>query len=558
MYSASELISVLLERPRSSRLWFRAADARPAGEFPPGWRAWFAAMVERVGAVRGATVEAIIAIFLGRELARPGPRSPLLNDWQAFSALWRQQWHPASEGERQQRILALAVTLVVHIVLFILLLWLATVRFSDAPPPRGEEVVQVEYIGEGTPAEPGGGAQESAAPEQQEPSTEPASNPAANPAAAAAAVQPPAPAASASASTQPPAQTPAETLPVPTQPLVVTVTPLPDPRFALPPTTPLPQPSVAPPRTEMPLQARDVPLAEQPAPLSSVATPQLSAQQPAMPVLRANAAEVSAREIPLPQALPQVATPALQATRPTNAPSLQGQAALQSRAVPLATRPGSETATSPGATPSTASGSAPAAPGSKPGPQSSSGTLANTATSGSGPSTVAKPGAWPTPKRGDDWGDSDRNRPGGNAGEKQGLFNADGSPRLPPGSSSAPGGGYPPGSDTWTREAIDRNGTWLKRPPNNYTPTMFDQYWLPRETLLEEWVRKGIKQTEIPIPGTSKKIHCVISILQLGGGCYVDDPNLQDQEAVARPPPEIPWKPELQEDQGSLKKPSQP
>jgi hypothetical protein len=87
---------------------------------------------------------------------------------------------------------------------------------------------------------------------------------------------------------------------------------------------------------------------------------------------------------------------------------------------------------------------------------------------------------------------------------------------------------------------------------------MFDQYWLPRETLLEEWVRKGIKQTEIPIPGTSKKIHCVISILQLGGGCYVTDPNMNDQEAVARPPPDIPWKPELQEDQDSLEKPSQP
>ena len=477
-------------------------------------------MRERVGAVRGATAEAFIAIFLGRELARPAPRSPLLNDWQSFAALWRQQWHPASEDQRRDRIVALTTTLLVHLVLFVLLLWLATVRIGIAPPPQGEDVVQVEYIGEGTPDTPGGGAKESAAPVQQKPSTQPSANPATSPASAAA--QPPA---AASESTQPPAQTPAEAMPLPDQPLVVTETPLPDPRFALPPTSP-PQlrPTVAQPRIEVPVQSRAVPLAEQPQPMPSVATPQLQAQQ-ATPTLRATTPALSAREIPLPQAVPQVATPTLQATKPTATPSLQSQATLQSRDIPLAANPGTESARSSSASPS---------------------------------STASKPGAWLTPKRGDDWGDSTRNRPGANAGDKDGLLNSNGTARLPPGNSPEPGGGYPPGYDTWSREAIDRNGTWLKRPPNNYTPTRFDQYWLPRETLLEEWVRKGIKQTEIPIPGTSKKIHCVISILQLGGGCYVTDPNMKDQEAVARPPPDIPWKPDLQEDQDSLEKPSQP
>ncbi len=549
MYNASDLIAALLERPRS-KLWFRAGDTRPAGEFPPGWRAWFAAMRERVDAVRGATADAIIAIFLGRELARPDPRSPLLNDWQAFAALWRQQWLPASESERRQRIVALAITLVVHVVFFILLLWLAYVRFSEPPPPLGEDVVQVEYIGEGTPDSPGGGAKESAAPASQTQS-KPASSPA-----AAAAAQPPAPEASAATSEQPPAQTPAETMPLADQPLVVTETPLPDRRFEVPPTSPPQlQTMVAPPRIEVPVQSRDVPLAEQPQPLPNVATPRLNAQQ-ATPALHANTPALSSREISLPQALPQVGTPSLQATKPAAAPALQAQAALQSREVPL--QPGTATAPAPGTAPSAASSAAPSAPGDNAKPQPSSGTLANTAAPGSGPSTAARPGAWPTPKKGDDWGDSNRNRPGGIAGSKNGLLNSDGTPRLPPGSSPAPGGGYPPGYDTWSREAIDRNGTWLKRPPNKYTPTMFDQYWLPRETVLEEWVRKGIKQTEIPIPGTSKKIHCVISILQLGGGCYVTDPNMQDQEAVARPPPDIPWKPELQEDQDSLEKPSQP
>ena len=548
MFNASDLIAVLLERPRS-RLWFRAADARPVGEFPSGWRAWFAAMRERIDAVRGATAEAIVAIFLGRELARPGPRSPLLNDWQAFAALWRQQWQPASEGERRQRIVALAIALVVHIVFFILLLWLATVRFSESPPPAGEDVIRVEYIGEGTPDSPGGGARESAAPSSQ---AKPTPQPSANPASAAAAQ----PAASAATSEQPPAQTPAETMPLTDQPLVVTETPLPDPRFALPPTTP-PQlrPTNVPLRVEVPLQSRTVPLAEQPRPLPNVATPQLQAQQ-ARPTLRANTPVLSAREIPVPQALPQVGTPALQATKPTTTPTLRGQASLQSRAVPL--QPGTATTPAPGAAPSTASKSAPSAPGSNVKPQPSSGTLATSAAPGSGPSTAARPGAWPTPKRGDDWGDSTRNRPGGVAGTKDGLLNSDGTPRLPAGNSSEPGGGYPPGYDTWSREAIDRNGTWLKRPPIKYTPTRFDQYWLPSETLLEEWVRKSIKEVSIPIPGTSKKIKCTVALLMLGGACGITDPNMNDQEAVARPPPDVPWKPELQEDQDSLKKPTQP
>ena len=62
----------------------------------------------------------------------------------------------------------------------------------------------------------------------------------------------------------------------------------------------------------------------------------------------------------------------------------------------------------------------------------------------------------------------------------------------------------------------------------------------------------------IPIPGTSKSLTCVVSLLQLGGGCGVSDPNLNDQEATARPPPDIPFKPDLQDDQQSLAKPRNP
>jgi hypothetical protein len=105
---------------------------------------------------------------------------------------------------------------------------------------------------------------------------------------------------------------------------------------------------------------------------------------------------------------------------------------------------------------------------------------------------------------------------------------------------------------------LDRSGTWLKRRPTDYEPTAFDRYWRPNETLLQEWVRRGFKEVAIPIPGTSKRIVCGISILQLGGGCAVSDPNLNDQPAGARPPPDIPFKPHLQEGAGATIPPEPP
>jgi len=118
-----------------------------------------------------------------------------------------------------------------------------------------------------------------------------------------------------------------------------------------------------------------------------------------------------------------------------------------------------------------------------------------------------------------------------------------------------PPGGQPPGNVEERIPNLDRAGTWLRRPPIDYTPTRFDKFWTPNETLLEEWVRRNIRSVSIPIPGTKKKLNCVVSLLQLGGGCSLEDPDLQDQPPGARPPPDIPFKPELQEDQDSLAQP---
>jgi len=178
-------------------------------------------------------------------------------------------------------------------------------------------------------------------------------------------------------------------------------------------------------------------------------------------------------------------------------------------------------------------------------PNTHQGTQPDAAASGSA-TTANRPGATPTPRRGDDWGASTRNVPGqvgGRDGNGPGLFNADGSVRVPDnlaGNASKPGA---PGSKQAQRADADRASKWLDRPEFPYEPTMFDKYWRPtNESLLGEWVRRAIQEVEIPIPGTSKRVKCVVSVLQAGGACNLFDPNLNEQPATARPPPEIPVK----------------
>lgn len=111
----------------------------------------------------------------------------------------------------------------------------------------------------------------------------------------------------------------------------------------------------------------------------------------------------------------------------------------------------------------------------------------------------------------------------------------------------APGGD----NDQWMRERLEAGGVWMRRPPPGHQAGRFDRYWVPNESLLAEWVRQGLTNIEIPLPGGSGRISCVISLLQFGGGCGVTDPNMQEQPAQARPAPQIPFKPALQQDTGS-------
>jgi len=155
MLSAAALIEAIQRRMQLVAPHRR----RPPGEFPPGWQGWFASMHERVGAVTGATAQSLVDIFLQRPLTTPPRSDVLLNRWQAFTTLWRQQWQPPEREDRMLRwfVGAFAVLWQVFLVALLLsLLYVHTIGDSS-PPPLGEEVVQVEFIGTGTPAEVGGG-----------------------------------------------------------------------------------------------------------------------------------------------------------------------------------------------------------------------------------------------------------------------------------------------------------------------------------------------------------------------------------------------------------------
>lgn len=542
-HTPSELVAVLLARKRK-RLWFREQDVEtPPGEFPPGWRAWFAAMPRREGAVTGATAASMASVLAARTPVPPPPRSRDLGRVQALRALLRPQWDATPADGRGERRFAALLSAVLH-VLVVWLLFLIPYTPPGPPAPRGDDVVQVEFIGDGTPEDSGGGA-----PAADVPSEQPAPAQAASPAQ-------PAPPVAAAAPPAPPSESPPpEPVPEPQpeavarQPLQVTETPVPDTTFVLPPTTPrelrvdTPQPR---PAASVQARPRDIPLVQ--APTAPAVQRELAVAPPQVAV-RPVERQVEAREIPTlirPQAVAQIAPQPSESAR-IAAPAQQAQA----RDIPMTRAPAGEQRTAAPADGNARSataarqGTSASSPASAAaGPRADTGSGQRPLSAGRG-ADAARAGAPPGTRRGDDWGDSDRNRPGGNPGQS-GLFNADGSPRLPPGAAAA-GGGFPPGSDNWTRDQLDRYGTWSTRPPIGYDPTRFDQYWIPSGSLLDEWVRRGVRSMAIPIPGTSKKINCVLSVLQLGGACGISDANLQDQEATARPPPDIPYKPELQD-----------
>jgi hypothetical protein len=519
MTTSNDLIDALLRRQR------RSLRPEPAGEgFPEGWREWLGAQQARPGAVSGAEAPHIVAVFLGREPRLPPALVAELGRWRAFASLWRQEWQPSVRDERGLRIFAMVASAVLHIAFIVVLALLMYARFvlvAGDDATRGAEVVQVQYLGDGSPLDPGGAA-----------GAESRSAHAAESAAA-----PPITASAAPRLATPlpePASSPSEVeetedRPNAAQPLRVTETPRPDTAFVLPPTRSI---KVDAPRVAMPevvSQDREIVVLEVPR------LPPLDAAQPrrevAVPDLQQRV-DVNVRDIPAP--LPQVRVRPLP-SQGISSPDIAARTpVMRGREVPMPDAP-------PRQSPDTGAGQTAQAD-------------ADARGVAIGPVPDAD-GAAPGGRPADDWGNAARSRTGGDAGRASpGLFNADGSPRLASGGQVRSGGGLPPGTITEDYDKIDRMGSWLKRPPVGYEPTAFDRFWVPHENLLQEWVRRSIKEVLIPVPGTTKTIRCAVALLALGGACGISDPNLVDVEADARKAPEVPFKPELQDDQQSLRR----
>ena len=567
MTTAADLVAALNQR--RTRFSIRPETA---GQLPPGWQGWLDAMPVVDANPAGAAPSSLVDVFAQRPL-RTIPRAPKpLNRWQAFGRLLRQEWTPDEPEERGLRIGASTADILLHILLAGLLLWLMYMHLIASPPrPEEDEAIQVEFIGRGNIAE-GGGAIANAGAESAPAATAPATR-AATPAPATgrpdapietlSTPEPPKVAASSEAPQRirelaPPAVAEAA------QPLQVSEVRESDPRaFQLPP----------PKRLEIPqpqLQVREVQPRQQVEEIATLRTqpqrslqPRLAQADVQVPELRTQPREIDvpapqrmatmqARSAPNPAAsnaqvqVPQVRGEVREIPMPPGGaptPSAQAGNGTAAQANTGKTGAGGERGAAPAAGQSPAGTGA----GAKPAEQGGRGVAA--AGSGAGPANKPAPGGWPGPAKNDDWGASTRNVAGTGNGDgkrsdgngKPGLFNQDGSARLP---------------DEWTKVSgvdVDRAGTWLKRPGLEYRGTRFDEYWIPQGTLLQEWVRRGIKKVSIPIPGSKRRLECVVSLLQLGGGCFPVNPDANEQPARARAAPDIPFKPELQEDNGSQK-----
>ena len=491
---------------------------------PYGWGLWLRALKERLGTIRRDNADAIVELFAQRPVPAAPPRSAALNRWQAFRSLFYQDLNPPLREERGLRWFAGVTSVLMHVFFALLLVLLAVVGLPLPPPAAEDSRVALEFIGEGTPEESGGGP-----PAEQAESAQAAASAAAQSAAA----EPSSTSPSAADAPAVPPQEVAEPAPaVAQQNVQVTETPIPTVEFVLPPTTAR-TPQIAPPQIkprELSIPTREVTAVETPRPTRAlpqreIAVPQVSQATP----------EIREREIAAPvQQVRAVQLP----TRTIAAPELRAPSVnVRQAEIPLPSRGTASSSSNANATSPASAGSSTQSTTTPQGTQ-----LGATA---SGSATANRPGAAPTPQRGDDFGASTRNVPGSagaSPGSSAGLFNADGSARIPDsgsGTTSRPGA---PGSRQQQQVDADRASKWMERPQYPYEPTMFDKYWVPNESVLAEWVRRAIREVEVPIPGTSKKVKCVVSVLQAGGACAMYDPNINDQPSSGKPPPVIPVK----------------
>ena len=153
-----QCLDALLEALRRRR----RLSIRPSPQadgLPPSWKRWLQAMAESLPASTARASDVIAAVATRPPAKRPPAEQ--LQGWHALRALWRQQWDPPSRDERGLRAFSRTLSILLHVVFLVIMSWLMHARFMLAPPAdaqRGEHVIEVEFIGSGTPEEEGGGA----------------------------------------------------------------------------------------------------------------------------------------------------------------------------------------------------------------------------------------------------------------------------------------------------------------------------------------------------------------------------------------------------------------
>jgi hypothetical protein len=563
--TAQDLITALEQR----RLLKRGHADIP-GEMPVGWQHWFDAQPQADAGAARARIEAWVQPLAQRlTYAAQGKAARLGLPFFHLQRLGRPH---DPRDERALRIGVGAADILLHLLLAVTLLWLMYLNLAELARQDDDpgQVVQVHFIGRGN-AETGGGAlaeqgaqsgpTAAAAVARSTPTPTPTPVAEAMPEAAAATAAPPVleqvaeplPQAIDASRPVPTLEQAPPTPPEARQVLQVSEVPQPQPDgFKLPPprerSVALPQATLR--EAQLQPQVESLPMLETPAP-RALQPAQRQAQ------LRAPELKEQVREIEVFRPDPRL-QPRERAAPTADAPALRvPQPAGQVRESPLKPDAGGATAAAGDRGNAAADGSARNASSGAGQKQAGSGQGARPAAvggrgvaaagTGAGPGLKPAPGGWPGAAKSDDWGASQRNVAGTGNGQgregdgRSGLFNADGSARLP---------------DEWLDQNsvdLDRAGTWLKRPGLEYRGTRFDKYWIPQGTLLQEWVRRGIKELSIPIPGTSLKLKCVVSLLQFGGGCMPVNPDVNEQSSTGRAAPAVPFKPELQEDNGSVR-----
>ncbi|KLD76853.1 hypothetical protein Y886_19015, partial [Xanthomonas hyacinthi DSM 19077] len=326
MTRAADILAALLAR--SPRKLLR--DRRTG--LPYGWAHWISSQP----AVPRPFVSSELIAALPQAVPAPTSRLSALSPWQAFRRLWWQHWDPAPYDQRWWRRIAALVSLALHLLFALFLLWVAFVRWLPPRPDVGEAGrVQVEFVGRGTPAETGGGAaaqdaaaaaqQAAAARAAQQAATTAAAQTAAMAAARAASATPAASAAPAQAESNPPS-------PPPEQPLQVTETEQPSRDFVLPPPSvrepTLTPRAIAPPSVQV--TEREVEMVTE--------VPAVAQIRPReVPVPRAPEPQLQVREREVPAPLPQVQVQIPQIRARDPAPTLRTPEPPQVRQIELPT-----------------------------------------------------------------------------------------------------------------------------------------------------------------------------------------------------------------------------